>query len=404
MNCTVAIVGGGVAGISVAYALQKLGWSNIAVFEQDELTSGSTWHSAGHLSLASDCSHLSAISQRSLQIFYELADGGIDVGFFQCGGVKVAGDAIEIDGIIRQKKICENLGISTELRPLSEFDAVQYVLAPNAIYGYYGLLVHDDGHIDPHRLCMAMASLSSQNGVTFHRYSKIRSLMYHEKSGWKLVAGLDSVWAKHVVVCAGSGSNRLLATIGIQLLYRTYLHNYFIVADGYLSDGVEIPIIRSSHMGGYLRQYGSGLILGTSEATSCTVVDRQEEGRHSNQLYELDSDEISDNLELVMRSLLDPDRICIQKHVRGQIPYTPDGNMLLGKLSQQGLENLWISTGLSSGISQGPGAGMALAEMMTYGSSDIAVNCFNVERFGLLDEVELSYKTRAAFLGRGKLN
>lgn len=88
----------------------------------------------------------------------------------------------------------------------------------------------------------------------------------------------------------------------------------------------------------------------------------------------LDSHEISDNLELVMTSLLDPDRLCIQKHIRGQITFTPDGNMLLGKLSQQGLENLWISAGLSSGISQGPGAGMALAEMMTYGSSDIAVN------------------------------
>src|SRR6266545_2532562 len=43
----VAIIGGGIAGCSLAYHLTKLGWRDVVLLEQDELTSGSTWHAAG---------------------------------------------------------------------------------------------------------------------------------------------------------------------------------------------------------------------------------------------------------------------------------------------------------------------------------------------------------------------
>ena len=43
----VVIIGGGVGGCSIAYHLAKLGWSDVVVLERHELTSGSTWHSAG---------------------------------------------------------------------------------------------------------------------------------------------------------------------------------------------------------------------------------------------------------------------------------------------------------------------------------------------------------------------
>ena len=41
------MIGGGVAGASVAYHLAALGWTDTVVVERDQLTSGSTIHSAG---------------------------------------------------------------------------------------------------------------------------------------------------------------------------------------------------------------------------------------------------------------------------------------------------------------------------------------------------------------------
>ena len=40
----VVVIGGGVAGCSLLYHLTRLGWSDVLLVEQDELTSGSTWH------------------------------------------------------------------------------------------------------------------------------------------------------------------------------------------------------------------------------------------------------------------------------------------------------------------------------------------------------------------------
>ena len=43
----VVVVGGGVVGVSALYHLAKKGWSDVALIERKELTSGSTWHAAG---------------------------------------------------------------------------------------------------------------------------------------------------------------------------------------------------------------------------------------------------------------------------------------------------------------------------------------------------------------------
>ena len=43
----VVIIGGGIAGCSVAYHLAKLGWKDVVLLERKKLTSGTTWHAAG---------------------------------------------------------------------------------------------------------------------------------------------------------------------------------------------------------------------------------------------------------------------------------------------------------------------------------------------------------------------
>ena len=41
------VIGGGAGGASIAYHLGELGWSDVLLVDRDELTSGSTFHSAG---------------------------------------------------------------------------------------------------------------------------------------------------------------------------------------------------------------------------------------------------------------------------------------------------------------------------------------------------------------------
>ena len=43
----VVIVGGGIIGTSVAYHLGHMGMKDVVLLEQQQLTSGTTWHAAG---------------------------------------------------------------------------------------------------------------------------------------------------------------------------------------------------------------------------------------------------------------------------------------------------------------------------------------------------------------------
>ena len=45
----VVIVGGGIMGTSTAYHLTHLGWTDVVLIEQGQLSSGTTWHAAGLL-------------------------------------------------------------------------------------------------------------------------------------------------------------------------------------------------------------------------------------------------------------------------------------------------------------------------------------------------------------------
>ena len=46
-SAKVVVIGGGIAGCSVAYHLAKFGWKDVILLERDQLTSGTTWHAAG---------------------------------------------------------------------------------------------------------------------------------------------------------------------------------------------------------------------------------------------------------------------------------------------------------------------------------------------------------------------
>ena len=41
------VIGGGVGGCSILYWLTRLGWDDVVLVERADLTSGSTFHSAG---------------------------------------------------------------------------------------------------------------------------------------------------------------------------------------------------------------------------------------------------------------------------------------------------------------------------------------------------------------------
>jgi 4-methylaminobutanoate oxidase (formaldehyde-forming) len=71
-NCKVVVIGGGVAGCSVAYHLAKFGWKDTVLLERDQLTSGTTWHAAGLVGQLGATATITKLRKYSLNLYKEL--------------------------------------------------------------------------------------------------------------------------------------------------------------------------------------------------------------------------------------------------------------------------------------------------------------------------------------------
>ena len=71
-SAKVVVIGGGVAGCSVAYHLAKYGWKDTILLERDQLTSGTTWHAAGLVGQLGASATITRLRKYSLNLYKEL--------------------------------------------------------------------------------------------------------------------------------------------------------------------------------------------------------------------------------------------------------------------------------------------------------------------------------------------
>src|ERR1700683_3930076 len=83
----VVIIGGGAGGASTAHHLAQLGERDGVLVDRSELTSGSTFHSAGLVGQLRGSVALTRLMMDSVALYRTL-----DCGWVECGGVLVARD------------------------------------------------------------------------------------------------------------------------------------------------------------------------------------------------------------------------------------------------------------------------------------------------------------------------
>jgi len=90
-HARVVIIGGGIAGCSVAYHLAKLGWKDIVLLERKQLTSGTTWHAAGLIAQLRATKNMTRLAKYSQELYGNLEEEtGVATGFRRNGSITVA--------------------------------------------------------------------------------------------------------------------------------------------------------------------------------------------------------------------------------------------------------------------------------------------------------------------------
>ena len=97
-HARVVVIGGGAVGVSTLYHLAKKGWSDVALIERKELTSGSTWHAAGLLPLFNMSYSVGQIHKYSVNLYRSLQEEtGLNPGLSQVSNIRLATNRDRMD-------------------------------------------------------------------------------------------------------------------------------------------------------------------------------------------------------------------------------------------------------------------------------------------------------------------
>src|SRR6185295_18747312 len=108
--------GGGVGGCAILYWLTRLGWDDVVLCERGELTSGSTFHSAGLVGQLRGSLSLTRMMMRSVDLYRSLAsETGLDPGWHEVGSLRLASSEERMQELRRQAGWAKTFGLPLEL-------------------------------------------------------------------------------------------------------------------------------------------------------------------------------------------------------------------------------------------------------------------------------------------------
>jgi dimethylglycine dehydrogenase len=377
----IAIIGGGILGVSLLYHLTKEGWKDLVLIEKGELTSGSTWHAAGQCPHMVGSYNLAKVHLHSTNLYKSLEkETGQATGWHGCGSLRLAYKQEDLDWFFYVKGILDNVGAPAEIISTNEIPKIHPFIKLDEIIGGFHTL--EDGHTDPTSTANAMAKGARNRGAKIYRNNRVIDIKARPSGEWEIITENGNIVCEHVVNAAGSFCPEVSQMVGIKNIPSINMLHHYLVTDEHPEIKKltkELPVVRDPISSCYLRQEGKGLLIGIYEKNSkCWALDGMD-WKFNMELLEPELDRLEEHLNKGMDRIPQFRDVGIKKIICGPITHTPDDNFFAGPAP--GLKNFWMLCAASVGIAQGGGAGKYLAQWITYGDADINMLEFEPRRY-----------------------
>ena len=375
----IIVIGGGVVGVSCLYHLAKSGLSNLLLIEKNELTAGSTWHAAGNVPTFSSSWAIMNMQRYSTELYRGLSkEVNYPMNYHVTGSVRLAHSEERMMEFKRAKGMGIYQGMDIDVIGLSELKSKYPFIETHDLKG--ALFDPNDGDIDPAQLTQALAKGARDLGADIIRFCSATGISKNKKN-WIVNTNKGSIECEIVINAAGYYAKRVSEWFipfgGRSIPMSVMSHQYLLTEEiPELQERSEklnskLPLLRDVDSSYYLRQEKNGLNLGPYER-NCKVHWHESNDPlpddFSFQLYPDDLERLEWYIEDAMKRVPILGKAGISKVINGPIPYTPDGNPLIGP--SPGLTNVYEACVFTFGIAQGGGAGKVLSEWVSEGYTE----------------------------------
>jgi glycine cleavage system aminomethyltransferase T/glycine/D-amino acid oxidase-like deaminating enzyme len=375
----VVIIGGGVGGTSIAHHLAALGETDVVLVDRDELTSGSTFHSAGLVGQLRSSVSVTTMMMYSVELYRSL-----DCGWVECGGIRLACTPEREEEVHRQVAWARTFGLPLELLSPAEAQERFPLMSTDGVR--VASYLPTDGYLDPSQLTYALAERARAGGVQIFTHTRVTGIEVDDGR----VRAVETEWGRVecevCVIAGGMYAAELGRLAGVRVPIVPMAHEY-LVTQPFRDRGTlrHLPTLRDPDHLIYFREEGGGLVMGGYErdcapwALDEHLVDRIP-ADFNGRLLEEDwprFEEIAEASKLRVPAMED---VKVTRLINGPEAFTPDNEFCLGETEVDGL---FVAAGFCAhGLAGAGGIGKVMAEWIVAGEPQMDLWRMDIRRFG----------------------
>ncbi|MET1231462.1 MAG: FAD-dependent oxidoreductase [Candidatus Limnocylindrales bacterium] len=373
------VIGGGVGGTSVAYHLADLGWTDIVLLERADLTSGSTFHSAGLVGQLRSTTTLTRMMMYGAELYRRLtAETGVDVSWHEVGSLRLASSPARYEELQRQVGWARTFGLPLELISTKEAEQRFPLMDASGVLG--AVYLPTDGWLDPSNLAHALAAGAKARGariLTDHRVTAID--VERGRVRGVTTDGGGSFVSDVVVNAGGMFAPEIGRLAGVTVPIIPMAHQYLLTKP---IAGVEpgLPTMRDPDNLVYFREEVGGLCMGGYERDPLPWGLDGVPPDFNGKLLPPDWPRFAPIMEGAVRRVPAIADAEVTRLINGPEAFTPDNEFILGESSVRGF---FVAAGFCAhGIAGAGGIGQQLAQSIVTGEPELDLWKMDIRRFG----------------------
>jgi glycine/D-amino acid oxidase-like deaminating enzyme/glycine cleavage system aminomethyltransferase T len=388
----VVVIGAGVTGCSAAYHLNRLGVKDVVVIERDRLGCGTTWHSAGNITLLESLPAAMALFRRTRDTIPDLEkEAGQSIGWRNCGRVVLARSEARLDDLRRIRSLGRVIGVDIEIIDPAEVKRKFPLMRTDDLVG--AAWSPGDGRVNPTDITSAYMRVARQRGARLVEETRVTGFATDNGRVTGVETDRGRIACESVVLAAGLWSRRIGAMAGVRVPLYAAEHFYVLTKP---IDGVtpDLPVFRDPDALIYGREEVGGLLVGCFDRNAKALpLDALPEDFAFGLLPE-DWDQFGPYMPGAIERIPALETAEIRTLLNGPESFSPDGLPLIGPAP--GLAGFWVAAGMNSSGITSSASGAVVAEWLVEGQAEIDTTAMDIRRFAPVQNGERFLRERVS--------